>query len=142
MEWVLVSLAVCVLALAAVAATGRLGSLPAADDDTYEPTLPAGPLTGDDLRRTRFGLTLRGYDMGQVDALLARLADQLDVAADPEPPFLEPQPTEPEPVPGQPESTEPEVLASAAPAVGTEQPAEADDLPGTPIAVGTEPGDL
>lgn len=40
-------------------------------------TLPVGPLTGADLRRVRFPIVLRGYRPADVDALLARLADQL-----------------------------------------------------------------
>lgn len=49
--------------------------------------LPLGPLTGDDVRRVRFPIVLRGYRPADVDALLARLADQLgaDSAASPEP---------------------------------------------------------
>jgi DivIVA domain-containing protein len=40
--------------------------------------LPVGELRGDDLRGTRFSLALRGYRMSEVDALLDRLARQLD----------------------------------------------------------------
>ena len=36
------------------------------------------PLTGADLRRVRFTVGLRGYRAAEVDALLARLADELD----------------------------------------------------------------
>lgn len=78
MEWVIAALAVVILGLAALAAAGKLGSMPDADDDVYAPTLPSGELTAQDLRDVRLGVTLRGYDMRQVDALLRRLAVQLD----------------------------------------------------------------
>lgn len=78
MEWVLAAVAVLTLGLAALAAAGQLGSLPASDDDTYRPDLPVGDLTSSQLRATRFGVAIRGYDMAQVDALLNRLADQLE----------------------------------------------------------------
>jgi DivIVA domain-containing protein len=50
-------------------------------------TLPAEVLDGDrpvraeDLRRVRFPLAFRGYRMAEVDALLDRLAAQLDGGA-------------------------------------------------------------
>ena len=37
-----------------------------------------GPLAGDDLRRVRFSLAFRGYRMSEVDALLDRLATELE----------------------------------------------------------------
>lgn len=83
MEWVITALAVIILGIAALAAAGRLGSMPEADDDVYAPPLPTGEITSDDLRGMRFGVALRGYDMRQVDTLLRRLADQLDGAATP-----------------------------------------------------------
>lgn len=46
--------------------------------DVYRQDLPTDrALTGEDLRRLRFGVTLRGYAMGQVDDLLDRLSDEL-----------------------------------------------------------------
>ena len=45
--------------------------------DTFQPLLPEGPLRADDVRRVRFGVTLRGYAMAQVDDLLERLADEI-----------------------------------------------------------------
>lgn len=43
--------------------------------DTYRQDLPSGgALTADELRNIRFGVTLRGYAMAQVDDLLDRLA--------------------------------------------------------------------
>lgn len=78
MEWFLWMVAVAVLGLAAVAGTGRFGGMPDPVSDVPGPALPDSPLTGDDLRRVRFGISLRGYSPGQVDAVLSRLADQLD----------------------------------------------------------------
>ena len=43
--------------------------------DTYRQDLPTGgALTAEELRNVRFGVTLRGYAMAQVDDLLDRLA--------------------------------------------------------------------
>lgn len=40
--------------------------------------LPGTDITGDDVRRVRFGLGLRGYRMSDVDWTLDRLAAELD----------------------------------------------------------------
>ena len=80
MQWVLWMIAVAVLGLAAVAASGRLGELPGTVTDTPRPHVPTGVLTGDDLRGLRFAVVPRGYSMDQVDDLLDRLARQLDAA--------------------------------------------------------------
>ena len=43
--------------------------------DTYRQDLPSGgALTAEELKHIRFGVTLRGYAMAQVDDLLDRLA--------------------------------------------------------------------
>ena len=43
--------------------------------DTYRQDLPSGgALTAEELKNIRFGVTLRGYAMAQVDDLLDRLA--------------------------------------------------------------------
>ncbi|QZY30918.1 DivIVA domain-containing protein [Nocardioides coralli] len=57
-------------------------------DDRPDAVVPAtGALGGHDLRRVRFSLAFRGYRMSEVDALLDRLADQLEAdAGDPPPP--------------------------------------------------------
>jgi DivIVA domain-containing protein len=39
----------------------------------------SGPLTGEDLRRVRFSLAFRGYRMSEVDALLDRMATDLEL---------------------------------------------------------------
>ena len=83
MQWVLWMIAVAVLGLAAVAASGRLGELPGTVTDTPRPHVPTGVLSGDDLRGVRFAVVPRGYSMDQVDELLDRLARQLDAAAAP-----------------------------------------------------------
>ena len=81
MEWIISIIAVVVLGLAAVAATGRLGELPGTVTDTPQPHVPDGVLAGADLRSLRFAVVPRGYSMQQVDELLGRLAGQLDEAA-------------------------------------------------------------
>lgn len=81
MEWILAGFIIVVMAAAAVVAGGRWGAMPPLVDDRPPGHIPAGVLSGDDLRDTRFAIVPRGYAMSQVDELLARLADQLDSAA-------------------------------------------------------------
>lgn len=45
--------------------------------DTYRQDLPDRPLTGADLQDLRFGITIRGYAMDQVDDVLARLSHEI-----------------------------------------------------------------
>ncbi|MCL2782371.1 MAG: DivIVA domain-containing protein [Propionibacteriaceae bacterium] len=78
MVWFIVVLAVVVIAIAWLAAQGRLGGMPPMVDDRPGPDLPDSDLRGDDLRRVRIAVTSRGYSMQQVDALLERVANQLD----------------------------------------------------------------
>ncbi len=78
MEWVLWMIAVAILGLAAVVASGRWGEMPATVTDTPRPHVPSGTLTGDDLRGLRFAVVTRGYSMQQVDELLDRLSRQLE----------------------------------------------------------------
>lgn len=78
MEWLLWIGVVVILGLAAVAGSGRFGSMPDPVRDVPIPELPEGDVTGEDLRRVRFATVMRGYSMAQVDALLDRLARQLD----------------------------------------------------------------
>lgn len=84
MEWVLWMIAVTILGLAAVVASGRLGEFPATVTDTPRPHLPSGPISGDGLRGLRFAVVTRGYSMQQVDELLDRVASQLESPAKPE----------------------------------------------------------
>lgn len=79
MEWFIAAVAVVALGVAAVVAAGGGGSM-AKDPvrDTYAMTVSEDPLHGDDVRGLRFGVALRGYAMDQVDAVLDRLAAELD----------------------------------------------------------------
>lgn len=78
MEWFIAVVAVLALGAAAVAAAGGFGELPPPVRDTYAATLPDGPLSADALQGLRFGVTLRGYAMDQVDDLLDRLAAEIE----------------------------------------------------------------
>ena len=78
MSWffaVLVVLAVGAVAVVAARGEGHLGPAYA---DRPGLQLPEQPLTGDDLRGLRLDTAVRGYRADDVDALLARLADELD----------------------------------------------------------------
>ncbi len=76
--WTIGILIVAVIALGVYAARGRLGQLGPDVPDRPGPDLPEGPLNGEDLRQVHFAVVTRGYEMSQVDAVLARLAAQLD----------------------------------------------------------------
>ncbi|PUA79544.1 DivIVA domain-containing protein [Nocardioides currus] len=76
--WLFAVLVVLTMGGVALVAAGRGGALPEEYADRPDVLVPAGRLAGDDLRRVRFTLAFRGYRMGEVDALLARLAEQLD----------------------------------------------------------------
>lgn len=81
MMWAFAILLVLLLGGVAVVAAGRGQPLAPAYDDRPDALVPAGrPLAGDDLRRLRFSTALRGYRMSEVDALLDRLARELDEA--------------------------------------------------------------
>jgi DivIVA domain-containing protein len=76
MEWLIAVVAVAALGVAAMAAAGGMGQM-SKDPvyDIYRQDLPTGgALTAEELRSVRFGITLRGYAMAQVDDLLDRLA--------------------------------------------------------------------
>ena len=76
--WVIGLTAVAVIGLVWLAIQGRLGGMPPLVDDRPGPDLPPGALTGFDVRSARFATTARGYSMPQVDALLERVACELD----------------------------------------------------------------
>jgi len=79
--WFFAILVVLALGGIAVVAAGRGAPLAEVYDDRPDATVPAaGPLAPADLRRVRFSLAFRGYRMSEVDALLDRLASQLEVA--------------------------------------------------------------
>jgi DivIVA domain-containing protein len=77
--WFFALLAVAAMGAAAVVATGRGGSMAEVHDDRPDVLVPADrPLTAADLRAVRFTTAVRGYRMAEVDALLDRLAAELD----------------------------------------------------------------
>ncbi len=79
MTWFLAVLIVLVIGAVAVVAVGRGGSMGPAYDDRADVRLPAHrPVTAQDLRGLRFNTVLRGYRASEVDALIDRLAAQLD----------------------------------------------------------------
>lgn len=80
MEWFFAVLAVLVLGTVAVVAAGPGGHLREVYDDRPDARVQAeGPLSAVDLRTVRFSTALRGYRMTEVDALLDRLATELQV---------------------------------------------------------------
>jgi DivIVA domain-containing protein len=81
MMWFFAVVAVAVMGGVAVVASGRGGSMTEAYDDRPDALVPAdGPLLASDLRRVRFSTAFRGYRMSEVDALLDRLAVELESA--------------------------------------------------------------
>ena len=79
MMWLFAILIVLALGGIAVVAAGRGAPLEEAYDDRPDADVPAaGPLGAEDLRRVRFSIALRGYRMSEVDALLDRLAGELE----------------------------------------------------------------
>ena len=88
MMWFFAILLVLVMGGIAVVAAGRGAPLGEVYDDRPDALVPAdGDLGPDDLRRVRFSLAFRGYRMSEVDALVDRLARQLeDRQETPDPP--------------------------------------------------------
>ena len=79
MVWVFAILIVLALGGVAVVAAGHGAPMTEEYDDRPDVLVRgSGPLRGDDLRRVRFPLAVRGYRMAEVDALLDRLATQLE----------------------------------------------------------------
>ena len=79
MTWFFAVVVVAVMGGVAVVAAGKGGSMAEVYDDRPDARVPAdGPLGPQDLRRVRFGTALRGYRMSEVDALLDRLAAELE----------------------------------------------------------------
>jgi DivIVA domain-containing protein len=78
MEWFVAVVAIAALGVAAMAAAGGVGEMsPEPVYDVYRQQLPDEPLRADDIREARFGVTVRGYAMDQVDDLLERLAREV-----------------------------------------------------------------
>ena len=79
--WVVAVLIVLALGGVAVGAAGTGAPLARAYDDRPDAVVPVDrPLTGADLRAVRFTTAVRGYRASEVDALLERLAAQLDAS--------------------------------------------------------------
>jgi DivIVA domain-containing protein len=86
MTWFFAVIVVAVMGGIAVVAAGRGGSMAETYDDRPDARVPVdGPLTSHDLRRVRFSTAVRGYRMSEVDALLDRLASELEPPRDPDP---------------------------------------------------------
>lgn len=73
MVWLIVGVAIAVLGVAAVAATGRLGEMPPPVDSVHPGRLPE-ELTLENLGEVTFDKVINGYDRDEVDALLAAVA--------------------------------------------------------------------
>jgi DivIVA domain-containing protein len=79
MMWLFAIVVVIVLGGVAVVAAGRGEPMAPAYDDRPDALVPADRrLTASDLRKVRFSVALRGYRMTEVDALLTRLAAELE----------------------------------------------------------------
>lgn len=79
MIWLFAILIVLALGGVALVAAGIGTPMGEEYGDRPDALVPADrPLGAADLRRVRFGVTLRGYRMSEVDALLARLAAEAD----------------------------------------------------------------
>jgi DivIVA domain-containing protein len=85
MMWLFAVLIVLALGGVAVVAAGTGEPLARVYDDRPDAVVPADrPLTGADLKAVRFSTAVRGYRASEVDALLDRLATQLDRSTPPE----------------------------------------------------------
>jgi DivIVA domain-containing protein len=78
MTWFFAALVVVLMTVVAMLAVGRGGELAETFDDRRDVRVPDGPLSGADVRRVRFTTAFRGYRMSEVDALLDRLAAQIE----------------------------------------------------------------
>jgi DivIVA domain-containing protein len=84
MMWFFAVLIVLAIGGVAVVASGFGAPLARAYDDRPDAVVPADrALTGADLRAVRFSTVVRGYRASEVDALLDRLASQLDGSTPP-----------------------------------------------------------
>ena len=84
MMWFFAALVVLVMGGIAAVAAGRGAPMSEAYDDRPDALVPpAGPLAAEHVRRVRFSLAFRGYRMSEVDALLDRVARQLERAEAP-----------------------------------------------------------
>ncbi|MFJ9314087.1 DivIVA domain-containing protein [Pimelobacter simplex] len=91
MMWVFAVLIVLAMGGVALLAAGHGEPMRTAYDDRPDALVPADrPIGPGDLRTVRFSLAFRGYRMSEVDALLQRLAGEMDRAARPPAPPAEP----------------------------------------------------
>ncbi|GAB3871671.1 DivIVA domain-containing protein [Kibdelosporangium lantanae] len=74
---VMVFVAALVFLLASVL-FGRGEELPPLPPGASPTRLPASDVTGEDLRKVRFQMVLRGYKMSEVDWVLERLGTEID----------------------------------------------------------------
>jgi len=82
MMWFFAVLIVLAIGGVAVVSSGIGAPLARAYDDRPDAVVPADrPLTGTDLKTVRFSTAVRGYRASEVDALLERLAEQIDGSA-------------------------------------------------------------
>ncbi|MGO4258066.1 DivIVA domain-containing protein [Marmoricola sp. RAF53] len=87
MMWFFGVLIVLVIGAVVVVAVGEGKPLARVYDDRRDVTVPADrPLDGADLRAVRFTTAVRGYRASEVDALLDRLAAQIDGLPGPDAP--------------------------------------------------------
>ena len=85
MTWFFAVLIVAAIGGIAVVAAGIGAPLARSYDDRPDVVVPADRrLTGADLRTVRFSTVVRGYRASEVDALLDRIAAQLDGSTPPE----------------------------------------------------------
>ena len=79
MTWLFAFVAVAVMGVAVVVATGRGTSMRPEPPDRPDVVVATDrPLTAQDLREARFTTAFRGYRMEEVDALLDRLVTELE----------------------------------------------------------------
>jgi DivIVA domain-containing protein len=84
--WFFAILVVLAMGGVAALAAGRGAPMSEAYDDRPDALVPKeGPLGAEHVRRVRFSLAFRGYRMSEVDALLDRVARQLELAEAPPP---------------------------------------------------------
>lgn len=83
MMWVFAILVGLVLGVVATVAAGRVGHLPPAESRLGAVPPPEGPLDAESLRTVRFSLAVRGYRMDEVDALLDRVAREMERREEP-----------------------------------------------------------
>lgn len=82
MMWFFAVLIVLIIGAVVVVAGGEGAPLAREYGDEPDVVVPDGPISGADLRAVRFNTAVRGYRADEVDALLDRLARQLDEGLD------------------------------------------------------------